>query len=163
MTSESRESIPAIPPEIKENNYFKPPQAYDSIQKLLEEVRERLNREVSKKEIDKDRKIKGEKIENKKIEDKKHNQIEFYEEKSVVDFIVNGLGANITDSRRNLPPLKDPKNDNLKNINMFREDVRNNRNPILDFLSKCLPQQQKPSPHPTQPSIERRRPAQFVR
>ena len=124
----------------------------------MEEVRERLNREVSKKEIDKDRQIK-----NEKTEDKKPNQIEFYQKNSIAEFIVNGLGANITDSRRYLPPLKDPKNDNLKNINMFREDVRNNRNPILDFLSKCLPQQQKPSPHPTQPSIERRRPAKFVR
>ena len=159
MTSESRESIPAIPSEIQENTYFKPPQPYSSIQKLLEEVRERLNREVSKKEIDKDRQIEGE-----KIQDKKLNQIEFYEEKSVVDFIVNGLGAYPPDSRRNLSPLKHPNKDNPKNINMFREDARNNRNPILDFLSKCLPQQtQKPSSHPTKPSIERRRPAQFVR
>ena len=160
MTSESRESTPEIPPEkIHEIEGFRPPQPYSSIQKLLEEVRERLS-----KEIDKDQQIKGEKIEDKKIEDKKHNQIEFYQEKSVVDFIVNGLGAYPPDSRRNLPPLKHPENDNLKNINMFREDVRNNRNPILDFLSKCLPQQtQKPSSHPTKPSIERRRPAQFVR
>jgi hypothetical protein len=155
MTSESRESIPEIPSEIiHEIKGFRPPQPYSSIQKLLEEVREKLN-----KEIDEDRKIKGE-----KIEDKKHNQIEFYEEKSVVDFIVNGLGANITDSRRKLPPLKHPKNDNPKNINIFREDAVNNRNPILDFLSKCLPRQtQKPSTNPTQPLIERRRPAQLVR
>jgi hypothetical protein len=159
MTSESRESTPEIPSEIQENTYFKPPQAYNSIQKLLEEVRERLNREVSKKEIDKDRQIEGE-----KIQDKKLNQIEFYQKNSIAEFIMNGLGAYPPDSRRNLPPLKHPENDNLKNINMFREDVRNNRNPILDFLSKCLPQQtQKPSSHPTQPSIERRRPAQFVR
>ena len=159
MTSESRESIPAIPSEkIHEIEGFRPPQPYSSIQKLLEEVRERLN-----KEIDKDREIKGEKIENKKTEDKKPNQIEFYQEKSIVEFIVNGLGAYPPDSRRNLSPLKHPENDNPQNINMFREDARNNRNPILDFLGKCLPQQQKPSPHPTQPSIERRRPAQFVR
>ena len=157
MTSESRESIPAIPPEIKENNYFKPPQAYDSIQKLLEEVRERLN-----KEIDKDEKIKDGKIKDEKIEDKKLNQIEFYQKNSIAEFIVNGLGANTAESGQ-MPPLKHPKNDNPKNINIFREDAVNNRNPILDFLSKCLPQQQKPSPHPTQPSIERRRPAQFVR
>ena len=157
MTSESRESIPAIPPEIKENNYFKPPQAYDSIQKLLEEVREKLN-----KEIDKDEKIKDGKIKDEKIEDKKLNQIEFYQKNSIAEFIVNGLGANTAESGQ-MPPLKHPKNDNPKNINIFREDAVNNRNPILDFLSKCLPQQQKPSPHPTQPSIERRRPVQFVR
>ena len=160
MTSESRESIPEIPSEIiHEIKGFRPPQPYSSIQKLLEEVRERLNREVSKKEIDKDRQIEGE-----KIQDKKLNQIEFYQKNSIAEFIMNGLGAYPPDSRRNLPPLKHPENDNLKNINMFREDVRNNRNPILDFLSKCLPQQtQKPSSHPTKPSIERRRPAQFVR
>ena len=154
MTSESRESTPEIPPEkIHEIEGFRPPQPYSSIQKLLEEVRERVS-----KEIDKDQQIKGE-----KIEDKKHNQIEFYQEKSVVDFIVNGLGAYPPDSRRNLPPLKHPENDNPQNINMFREDDRNNKNPILDFLGKCLPRQQKPSTNPTQPSIERRRPAQFVR
>ena len=154
MTSESRESTPEIPSEIQENTYFKPPQAYNSIQKLLEEVREKLN-----KEIDEDQQIKDE-----KIEDKKLNQIEFYEEKSVVYFIVNGLGAYPLDSRRNLPPLKHPENDNPKNINIFIEDDRINKNPILDFLGKCLPRQpQKPSSHPTQPSIERRRPAQFVR
>ena len=159
MTSESRESIPAIPSEIQENTYFKPPQPYSSIQKLLEEVRERLNREVSKKEIDKDRQIEGE-----KIQDKKLNQIEFYQKNSIAEFIVNGLGAYPPDSRRNLPPLKHPENDNPKNINIFIEDDRNNKNPILDFLGKCLPQQtQKPSSHPTKPSIERRRPAQFVR
>ena len=159
MTSESRESTPEIPSEIQENTYFKPPQAYNSIQKLLEEVRERLNREVSKKEIDKDRQIEGE-----KIQDKKLNQIEFYQKNSIAEFIMNGLGANITDSRRNLPPLKHPENDNPKNINIFIEDDRINKNPILDFLGKCLPRQtQKPSSHPTQPSIERRRPAQFVR
>ena len=154
MTSESRESTPEIPSEIQENTYFKPPQAYNSIQKLLEEVREKLN-----KEIDKDQQIKDE-----KTEDKKLNQIKFYEEKSVVYFIVNGLGAYPLDSRRNLPPLKHPENDNPKNINIFIEDDRINKNPILDFLSKCLPQQpQKPSSHPTQPSFERRRPAQIVR
>ena len=154
MTSESRESTPEIPSEIQENTYFKPPQAYNSIQKLLEEVREKLN-----KEIDKDQQIKDE-----KTEDKKLNQIKFYEEKSVVYFIVNGLGAYPLDSRRNLPPLKHPENDNPKNINIFIEDDRINKNPILDFLGKCLPRQtQKPSSHPTQPSIERRRPAQFVR
>ena len=154
MTSESRESTPEIPSEIQENTYFKPPQAYNSIQKLLEEVREKLN-----KEIDKDQQIKDE-----KTEDKKLNQIKFYEEKSVVYFRVNGLGAYPLDSRRNLPPLKHPENDNPKNINIFIEDDRINKNPILDFLSKCLPQQtQKPSSHPTKPSIERRRPAQFVR
>ncbi len=155
MTSESRESIPAIPPEkIHEIEGFKPPKAYNSIQKLLEEVREKLN-----KEIDKDGQIKHE-----KIEDKKSNQIEFYQEKSIAEFIVNGLGAYPPDSRRNLGPLIHPINDNPKNINIFREDAKNNRNPILDFLGKCLPRQtQKPSTHPTQPSIERRRPAQFVR
>ena len=154
MTSESRESTPEIPPEkIHEIEGFRPPQPYSSIQKLLEEVRERLS-----KEIDKDQQIKGE-----KIEDKKLNQIEFYEEKSVVDFIVNGLGAYPPDSRRNLPPLKHPENDNPKNINIFIEDDRINKNPILDFLGKCLPRQQKPSTNPTQPSIERRRPAQTVR
>ena len=162
MTSESRESVPAIPSEtemIHEIEGFRPPQAYNSIQKLLEEVRERLNREVSKKEIDKDQQIKGE-----KIEDKKPNQIEFYEEKSVVDFIVNGLGAYPPDSRRNLAPLNNPINDNPKNINIFIEDDRINKNPILDFLGKCLPRQtQKLSSHPTQPSIERQRPAQLVR
>ena len=160
MTSESRESTPEIPSEkIHKIEGFRPPQPYSSIQKLLEEVGERLNREVSKKEIDKDQQIKDE-----KTEDKKLNQIKFYEEKSVVYFIVNGLGAYPLDSRRNLPPLKHPKNDNPKNINIFIEDDRNNKNPILDFLGKCLPQQtQKPSSHPTKPSIERRRPAQFVR
>lgn len=153
MTSESRESIPAIPSEIQENTYFKPPQAYNSIQKLLEEVREKLN-----KEIDKERQIESE-----KIQDKKFKQIEFYQQKSVVDFILSGLGANTVESGQ-MPPLKHPKNDNPKNINIFREDAVNNRNPILDFLSKCLPRQtQKPSSHPTQPSIERRRPAQIVR
>ena len=158
MTSESRESIPEIPFEIiHEIEGFRPPQPYSSIQKLLEEVREKLN-----KEIDKDRQIESEKIQDKKIEDKKLNQIEFYQKNSIAEFIVNGLGANTAESGQ-MPPLKHPKNDNPKNINIFREDAVNNRNPILDFLSKCLPQQQKPSPHPTQPSIERRRPAQFVR
>lgn len=159
MTSESRESIPAIPSEIQEDTYFKPPpQAYNSIQRLLEEVRERLS-----KEIDKDEKIKDEKIKGEKIEYNKPKQIEFYQENSFAEFIVNGLGAYPPDSRQNLPPLKHPKNDNQKNINIFREDARSNRNPILDFLSKCLPQQQKPSTHPTHPLIERRCPAIVTR
>ena len=90
------------------------------------------------KEIDKDLKIK----------DKKPKQFEFYEEKSVVDFIVNGLSSiKIAESRQNLAPLNNPKNDALS-IDIFREDSKNNKNPILDFLSKCLPQQQKPSTHP---------------
>lgn len=157
MTSESRESIPTIPSEIEmihEIDYSRPPQTYNSIQKLLEEVREKLN-----KEIDKEEKIKDE-----KIKDEKPKKFEFYEKKSVVDFIVNGLGPiKIAESRQNLPPLNNPKNDNLS-IGIFREDNKNNKNPILDFLSKCLPQQpQKPSSHPTQPSFERRRPAQIVR
>lgn len=138
MTSKSQRSSPIAPPETP-YNVNPPPIAYGSLNRFIAEL---------------DQKINIEKIQEFKGREREFKKIELYEKGSLLDFFSQGLGMRESKkSQQNLAPLNRPPQNYEIPSNLFRQ---NDQNPILDFLSKCLPRQpKKPSTHPTQPSIER--------
>ena len=146
MTSKSQRSSPIAPPETS-YNVNPPPIAYGSLNQFLEKINQEIN--IGK--------IQEFKSGERELKNKEFKKIELYEKGSLLDFFSQGLNfkENIK-SQQNLAPLNRPPQNYEIPSNLFRQNEQNGQNPILDFLSKCLPRQpQKPSTHPTQPSIER--------
>jgi hypothetical protein len=135
-----------------------PPIIYGSLRQFLEE----LDRDM-KKEKEKSEKFNSGERELKKQEFKTN---ELYEKGSFLDFFSQGLGlreSKISQQQNSAPLNRPPQNYEIPS-DIFRQNNQNGQNPIFDFLGKCLPRQpQKPSTHPTQPSIERKRPAIVTR
>jgi len=154
MTSKSQRSSPTYPPETS-YNLNPPPIIYGSLMQFLAELDNEIKKE---KEKEKSKEFKSEKQEFKTIE--------LYEKGSLLDFFSQGLGVRQSkiSQQQNPAPLNRPPQNYEISSDIFRQNNQNGQNSIFDFLGKCLPPQpKKPSTHPTQPAIERKRPAIVTR
>lgn len=135
MTSHSGGSSPIMPFESMYSRQI--PTIHASLQKLIVDLDEKINI--------------GEKYKSEKKEFKK---IEFYEKGSLLDFFSQGLSAQESKkSQQNLAPLNLPPPDYKTTSSLFRQKDQNSQNPILDFLGRCIPRQEKPSNNPQNPHV----------
>ena len=129
MTSNSRESSPAMPNEISFGIYPKPTIVFGSLQEFLKGLDDELNKIPEKKP----------KI-HPNIQPIK--KVELVESGSFLDFFLGGFNAK---KNPNQAPLKDPPIP----LDMFKANHQHNQNPFLDFLESCIPKEQKPSNNPS--------------
>ena len=155
MTSKSQRSSPIAPSESP-YDVNQPPIVYGSLNQFLAELDQKIN--IGK--------IQEFKSGERELKNKEFKKIELYEKGSLLDFFSQGLGVRESkiSQQQNPAPLNRPPQNYEIPSDIFRQNNQNGQNHIFDFLGKCLPPQpKKPSTHPMQPSIERKRPAIVTR
>lgn len=128
MTSNSRESSPAMPNEISFGIDPKPSIVFGSLQEFLRGLDDELNKIPEKKP----------KI-SPNIQPIK--KVELVQSGSFLDFFLGGFNAK---KNLNQAPLKDPPIP----LDMLKANHQHNQNPFLDFLGNCIPKE-KPSNNPS--------------
>ena len=136
MTSNSRESSPAMPNEISFGITPKPPIVFGSLQEFLRGLDDELNKIPEKKPN-----IYTKIPPQNQLPNNKDKKFELVQSGSFLDFFLGGFGVK---NNPNLAPLNNPQIP----LDMFKANPKKKPDPVLDFLGKCVPQE-KPSNNPS--------------
>ncbi len=137
MTSNSRESSPAMPNEISFGIDPEAPLIFGSLQEFLRGLNDELNKIPEEKP-----KIYTKIPPQNQLPNNKDKKFELVQSGSFLDFFLGGFNAK---KNLNQAPLKDPPIP----LDMLKANPKNNQdNPFLDFLGNCIPKE-KPSNNPS--------------
>jgi hypothetical protein len=136
MTSNSRESSPAMPNEISFGIDPEAPLIFGSLEEFLRGLDDELSKIPEEKPN-----IYTKIPPQNQLPNNKDKKFELVQSGSFLDFFLGGFNAK---KNLNQAPLKDPPIP----LDMLKANHQHNQNPFLDFLGKCIPKE-KPSNNPS--------------